>query len=291
MRVGTSSDASGRAFPSAHTAAGTIDLSTHGYPTVDDVINAGAEAVRDSILADVDVVAPSTLQAPLVPRSVIGTGTNYRSHIVEMGGTEPLRPTANFVKLPSSYAGPGDEIEIPPACLLDYEAEIAVVIGRHVAGADPESARQAIFGLCLANDLSARDAPTTHLTLAKSGRRFCPMGPWITTLDELDLTDISFVLSVNGEARQHGHVSDMIHSITEIVASFSQSLPLHPGDVILTGSPSGVGVGMNPPTFLADGDVVEVASSHLGTLTNEFRASGNGRKTTTSQQGNEANRR
>jgi len=174
------------------------------------------------------------------------------------------------VKLPSSYAGPGDEIEIPPGCLLDYEAEIAVVIGRPIAGADPDSARHAIFGLCLANDLSARDAPTTHLSLAKSGRRFCPMGPWITTLDELDLTDISFVLSVNGEARQHGHVSDMVHSIAEIVVSFSRSLPLHAGDVILTGSPGGVGVGMDPPTFLAGGDVVEVSSPQLGTLTNDF---------------------
>lgn len=276
MRIGVSSDAAGRTFPAAHTAEGTIDLSTLGYPTVEDVIHAGVETVRASVISDADVVTHSTLRTPLLPRTVIGTGTNYRSHIDEMGGTEPSRPTANFVKLPSSYAGPGDEIDIPPECRLDYEAEIAVVLGHRLAGADAETARRAIFGLCLANDLSARDAPTTHLTLAKSGRRFCPMGPWITTLDELDLADISFVLSVNGEARQHGHVSDMIHSIVDIVVSFSRSLALHPADVILTGSPSGVGVGMDPPRFLADGDVVTITSPQLGTLVNQFRAGGDG---------------
>jgi acylpyruvate hydrolase len=272
MRIGTSRDASCRTFPGAHTPAGTVDLSAYGYPTVADVIEAGFEAVRGAVPPDADVVVPATVLAPLVPRSVIGTGTNYRSHVVEMGGTEPARPTANFIKLPGSYAGPGDEIEIPPGCLLDYEAEIAVIVGRRITDADPESARHAIFGLCLANDLSARDAPTSHLTLAKSGPGFCPLGPWITTLDELDLDDVSFVLSVNGEVRQHGHVSDMVHSVIDIVVSFSRSLPLDAGDVILTGSPGGVGVGMDPPTFLADGDVVEVTSPQLGTLTNAFRA-------------------
>ncbi len=281
MRLGTSTDPSGRIFPAVHTAAGTVDLSVRGYPTIEDVIAADLEALGTILDPDAKIVADSTPLAPLVPRSVIGTGTNYRSHITEMGGSEPPRPTANFVKLPSSYAGPGDEIAIPPGCLLDYEAEIAVVIGRPVSGADAEAARRAIFGLCLANDLSARDAPTTHLTLAKSGRRFCPMGPWLTTLDEVDPTDISFALSVNGEARQHGHVSDMIHSIIDIVVSFSRSLALHPGDVILTGSPSGVGVGMDPPRFLTDGDVVEIASPQLGSLVNEFRACEDDTMTTT----------
>lgn len=290
MRIGNSSDPSGRTFPAAHTGAGPIDLSTIGFLTVESVIGAGAEGVRRSLAADADIVTDSTLRMPLLPRSVIGTGTNYRSHIAEMGGNEPLRPTANFVKLPCSYAGPGDEIEIPPGCLLDYEAEIAVVIGQPVTGADAEAARRAIFGFCLANDLSARDAPTTHLTLAKNGRRFCPMGPWITTLDELDPADISFELSVNGEVRQQGHVADMVHSILDIVMSFSQSLTLHPGDVILTGSPSGVGVGMDPPRFLNDGDVVEITSPQLGTLVNEFRAGRAGTITSTNRRQEEAGR-
>ncbi len=288
MKIGTSVGSSGRTFAAAHTGAGPIDLSTFGFPTVERVIGAGVEAVRRRLPTDADIVPDSTLRMPLLPRSVIGTGTNYRSHIAEMGGNEPPRPTANFVKLPRSYAGPGDEIEIPPGCLLDYEAEIAVVIGRPVTGADTEEARRAIFGFCLANDLSARDAPTTHLSLAKSGRRFCPMGPWITTLDEIDPTDISFELSVNGEVRQQGHVADMIHSIIDIVISFSRSLTLHPGDVILTGSPSGVGVGMDPPRFLTDGDVVEITSPQLGTLVNEFRAGREGMMTSTDRQQQEA---
>ncbi len=291
MRIGTSSDPSGRTFPAAHTGAGPIDLSTYGFPTVDDVIGAGVEGVRQSLPAAPEIVADSTLRMPLLPRSVIGTGTNYRSHIAEMGGREPLRPTANFVKLPDSYAGPGDQIDIPPGCLLDYEAEIAVVIGRSLTEANPESAWQAIFGLCLANDLSARDAPTTHLTLAKSGRRFCPIGPWITTIDELDPSDVSFVLSVDGEVRQRGHVNDMIHSIARVVASFSQSLTLHPGDVILTGSPSGVGVGMQPPRFLTDGTVVEITSPQLGTLVNEFRAKRDNTMTDTDRPQQTASRR
>ncbi len=271
MRVGTSTDASGRAFPAAHTEVGVIDLSAHGYRTMTDVLSAGPKGVAGSLGTDTGVVVQTALGAPLTPRTVIGTGTNYRSHIDEMGGTEPLRPTANFVKLPNSHAGPGDLIDIPAGCLLDYEAEIAVVIGQTISRAGERAARDAIFGLCLANDLTARDAPTTHLTLAKSGDRFCPLGPWITTLDEFELGEISFELSVNGQRRQQGHSSDMVHSILEIVAAFSHSLPLHTGDVILTGSPSGVGVGLDPPAFLADGDVVEISSPQLGTLTNSFR--------------------
>ncbi len=270
MKLVTAADADGRTFPGIYDAGGIVDLSQHGFATALDVISADASTLVPIVDTGGDVMTDATLKMPLVPRRIIGTGTNYRSHVAEMGGTEPQRPTANFIKLPNSYAAAGDDIEIPPFCLLDYEAEIAIVIGTEVSHADSDAAYQAIFGLCLANDLSARDAPTTHLSLAKSGNGFCPIGPWITTTDELDVADIAFELLVNGELRQDSNSSDMIHSMVDIVASFSHSLPLHPGDVILTGSPSGVGVGQNPPVFLAPGDIVEIRSPQLGTMANRL---------------------
>jgi 2-keto-4-pentenoate hydratase/2-oxohepta-3-ene-1,7-dioic acid hydratase in catechol pathway len=118
----------------------------------------------------------------------------------------------------------------------------------------------------LANDITARDAPMPHAVLAKGREGFCPLGPMLVTLDELDLTDITFEVRVNGELRQRAHTADMIHSFAAIVSSYSQALALEPGDVILTGTPAGVGVGRNPPAFLKPGDEVVVSSRELGTL-------------------------
>ena len=224
---------------------------------------------------DLEVALPAnsvTWLAPVEPRSVIGTGTNYHDHLVEMAAAAPPAPTANFMKLPASWTGPDTDVILPPGAFVDYEGEIAVVIGRRahrVAVADVDGH---LLGVCLANDVSARDIPTTQLTLGKSMPGFCPLGPALVTLDEVDLDALSFTVQVNGEVRQTASSGSMVHSIRELVASFSHSLALEAGDVILTGSPAGVGVARRPPVALVGGDVVEVHSPQLGVLRNRFLA-------------------
>lgn len=215
-------------------------------------------------------LATLTLLSPIQPRQVIGTGTNYRDHVVEMAATAPTVPTANFIKLPTSWTSHDADIELPADTFVDYEGEIAVVIGRPTYRITEAEVEAHIAGLCLANDVSAREVPTTQLMLGKSHPGFCPLGPELVTPDELDLDDLSYTVTVNGELRQTATTHAIIHSIRSIVASYSQSLPLHEGDVILTGSPAGVGVARRPPLALRHGDLVEISSPQLGTLRNRF---------------------
>lgn len=217
-------------------------------------------------------VASFDLRAPLMPRRVMATGTNYRDHIAEMSVEAPPEPSC-FLKLPASVCGPGDAIRLPPdsAC-VDYEAEVAVVIGRAVRDASPGDALSAVAGLTLANDVSCRDLPMSHTVLAKGCPTFCPLGPAVVTPDEFEPRRLSFELLLNGERRQLGEAAAMVRSFGELVASYSHAVELKPGDVILTGSPSGVGVAAEPPRFLRAGDVVEIVSPQLGTLRNEVTA-------------------
>jgi 2-keto-4-pentenoate hydratase/2-oxohepta-3-ene-1,7-dioic acid hydratase in catechol pathway len=207
-------------------------------------------------------------------RAVLVTGTNYRSHTAEMGVATPPAPTANLIKLPVSICGPDSEIPLPSGALIDYEGEIAAVLGRDAYRIRLDHVNEVVAGLCLANDVTARDAPTTHLVLAKGARGFCPLGPALVSLDAVDPAGITFTVSVNGQARQHGTAADMIHSIHELIAEFSHALPLRRGDVILTGSPAGVGVGFDPPMFLQPGDTVTIESPQLGCLSSRFVATG-----------------
>jgi 2,4-didehydro-3-deoxy-L-rhamnonate hydrolase len=203
---------------------------------------------------------------------VMGTGANYRSHVAEMGMRPPTQPSC-FLKPLAAIAGPDAEVALPPDCeAVDFEAELAVVIGAPAYRVTAEEAGTAIAGLTLADDVSARDLPMPQTPLAKGSPGFCPLGPAIVTLDELDLADIAFTLTLNGEPMQQGRTDDMVLSFAEIVASFAGSLPLEPGDVILTGTPSGVGVGRRPPRFLRDGDEVVIASPQLGRLRTRFSA-------------------
>jgi 2-keto-4-pentenoate hydratase/2-oxohepta-3-ene-1,7-dioic acid hydratase in catechol pathway len=206
------------------------------------------------------------LRGPLRPRRILATGTNYREHLEEMQATAPGAPSA-FLKLPGCELGPDEPLVLGPAdCHVDYEGEIALVIGAVVREASVEQARHSIAGVTLANDISWRDVPTPHIVLSKGHPRSCPIGPMIVTTDELDLDDITFTVHVNDELRQSGHTASMIHSFEAIVSSYSKAQPLYPGDVILTGTPAGVGVGRTPPVFLAPGDTMTVSSPQLGTL-------------------------
>lgn len=218
----------------------------------------------------VDPLNSLDLLSPIQPRQVIGTGTNYHDHVAEMSATAPAAPTANFTKLPISWSSHGDDIELPVGAFVDYEGEIAVVIARRTYQIAETEVDDHVAGVCLANDVSARDVPTTQLLLGKSHPGFCPLGPCLVTPDEVDLDDLSFTVTVNGDLRQTATTKAIIHSLRSIVASFARSLPLHAGDVILTGSPAGVGVARRPPIALRDGDVVEIISPQLGTLRNRF---------------------
>ncbi|MDQ0892705.1 fumarylacetoacetate hydrolase family protein [Agromyces ramosus] len=211
-------------------------------------------------------LAEVKLLAPVIPRSkIVAVGKNYHDHAAEMGGEAPAEPLL-FLKPNTSVIGPDDAIVLPAQSeRVEHEGELAVVIGRiakHVAEADADSY---IFGYTIANDVTARDLQRRdgQWARAKGFDTFCPLGPVIDT--EVDLEHGSIATSVNGERRQEGRLADMVHSIPAIVAYASSVFTLLPGDVILTGTPAGVGP-------LVAGDVVEVTVSGLGTLSNTVRS-------------------
>jgi acylpyruvate hydrolase len=201
-----------------------------------------------------------TLLAPVpAPRAIFGIGLNYADHVAEMGGQTPERPLV-FMKLPSSAAAPGAPVRCPAVVRrLDYEGELAVVIG---AGGQ-------VAGYAVADDVSARDLQgrEPQWTRAKGADGFCPYGPWITTADEVpDPHDLWLRTWVNSELRQDSSTSNLIFKIPELVAFIGETCTLHPGDLILTGTPSGVGMGLDPPSFLASGDVVRIEIERLGAI-------------------------
>jgi acylpyruvate hydrolase len=190
---------------------------------------------------------------------VYGIGLNYARHAAEIG-TEPPPAPVVFVKVGGAVAAPSGPVRCPEVVRrLDYEGELTLVIGRDGA----------IAGYCVADDVSARDLQgrEPHWTRAKGADTFCPCGPWITTADEVpDPGDLRLRTWVNGELRQDSRTSDMIFSCQELVDFISQTCTLMPGDLILTGTPSGVGMGMDPPQFLKSGDVIRIEIQALGAI-------------------------
>jgi 2-keto-4-pentenoate hydratase/2-oxohepta-3-ene-1,7-dioic acid hydratase in catechol pathway len=206
-------------------------------------------------------LAEVALDTPCRPTKIIGIGLNYRDHAAEMNLTLPPEPVM-FLKPPSSLLAPGAPIIRPVmARRVDYEAELAVVIGRTASHVSVSEAPKFVFGLTCANDVTARDLQQAgqQWTRAKSFDTFCPLGPLIET--ELDPDDLEIVLTVNGAVRQHSRTSRMLFSVPELVAYTSQVMTLFPGDVILTGTPAGIGP-------LYSGDTVTVSIPELGELTN-----------------------
>ena len=211
---------------------------------------AGAEHA----LADVTLLAPVPR-----PRAIFGIGLNYASHASEQGRELPEAPMV-FMKLPSSSASPGAPVRCPQAVRrLDYEGELAIVMG----------AAGEIAGYAVADDVSARDLQRREAqwTRAKGADGFCPWGPWVTTADEVpDPEDLALRTWVNGELRQDSRTSDLIFGCRELVDFISETCTLEPGDLILTGTPSGVGASMDPRRFLASGDVVRIEIERLGAI-------------------------
>ena len=210
-------------------------------------------------------LADAAVLAPVIPRSkVVCVGKNYHDHAAEMGGVAPEEPLL-FLKPNTAVIGPGDVIVRPTLSeQTDYEGELAVVIGRIAKNVRAEDALDYVFGYTIANDVTARDLQRKdgQWSRAKGFDTFCPLGPVIET--EFDPASATIETRVNGEVRQQAPLTDMIHSVADIIAYASAVFTLLPGDVILTGTPAGVG------TFDA-GDTVEVEISGIGTLRNTVR--------------------
>jgi 2-keto-4-pentenoate hydratase/2-oxohepta-3-ene-1,7-dioic acid hydratase in catechol pathway len=214
-------------------------------------------------------------------------GKNYRDHVEELRRDRPEKPGASgpsgrearvpahpiiFTKPPSTVIADGDEIFPHPGLTaeLDYEAELAVIIGRAGRGIVPERALDHVWGYTVVNDVTARDLQRAHRQwfLGKGLDTFCPMGPWAVTAGGFDLATAEVSCRVNGELRQKANVADLIFAVPALVAAISAGITLYPGDVIATGTPAGVGMAFDPPRFLQPGDVTECAVTGIGTLRN-----------------------
>ena len=193
------------------------------------------------------------------PGTIYAIGLNYADHIAETGNQRPEQPVV-FVKVRGSVAPPGGPVRCPKVVSrLDYEGELTIVVG----------AGGRIGGFCVADDVSARDLQgrEPQWTRAKGADTFCPFGPWVTTAEEIeDPQALHLRTWVNGELRQDSSTSHLIFGCQEVVDFIAQTCTLTPGDLILTGTPNGVGVGMDPPRFLAVGDVIRVEIERLGTI-------------------------
>lgn len=210
-------------------------------------------------------LADVRLLAPVLPSKVVCVGKNYREHAAEMGGEAPEEPLL-FLKPSTSVIGSGDPIDLPwQSEQVEHEGELAVVIGRMCKDVPVDRVNDVIFGYTIANDVTARDLQKSdgQWTRAKGFDTFCPIGPWIQT--DLNPADADITVTVNGEQRQHSGIDAMVHDVPALVAYVSSCMTLLPGDVILTGTPAGVGP-------LVAGESVSVAITGIGTLTNPVRS-------------------
>lgn len=212
-------------------------------------------------------VGPASRLAPVEPRKILCVGRNYRAHAKELGNEVPAEPML-FYKPATSLLAPGGAVELPPPTVssrVEHEAELALVIGERLKGATQEAAARAVFGLTIACDVTARDLQKKdgQWWRAKGMDTFCPVGPVVVT--GLDPHALSITCRVNGDVRQQGKTSDMIFSVARVLAHVSETITLEPGDLILTGTPEGVGP-------LSGGDSVEIEVPSIGTLAFSVRS-------------------
>jgi 2-keto-4-pentenoate hydratase/2-oxohepta-3-ene-1,7-dioic acid hydratase in catechol pathway len=260
---------------------GVIDVqrSLREFDTVLSIIAGGSAALNE--LADLENSAPTThrladvrLLAPIErPGKYLAIGMNYQKHVAESAriGVPAPKQQLWFNKQTSCISGPHDPIDPGVTEKLDYEVELGVVIGKPAKSVSASDAMNHIFGYFVANDVSARDwqfhSPT--FTMGKSFDTHGPIGPWIVTADEIeDPHSLALRCYVNGQLRQSSNTSEMIHSIFQQIAYLSTAFTLEAGDLIATGTPEGVGVGMDPPTFLSEGDAVRCEIDGIGAIEN-----------------------
>jgi 2-keto-4-pentenoate hydratase/2-oxohepta-3-ene-1,7-dioic acid hydratase in catechol pathway len=239
-----------------------------GFVSGDEVRVLRGTFFEDPVPSGVDVPLEDVrLLAPVIPSKVVAVARNYPEHAAEMGNPLPERPML-FFKPATSVIGPGDPIPIPgEAGRVDHEAELGAVIGRLCRGVSEDDASRFILGYTCANDVTVRDWQKAdgQWARAKGSDGFCPLGPWVET--ELDPTNVAVTSRVNGEPRQSGRSSDMVFSPAWLVSYISRTITLLPGDVVLTGTPPGVGP-------MSDGDRVEVEVEGIGVLENPVAAAG-----------------
>ncbi len=216
-------------------------------------------------------LAETDLRNPVpAPRQVFAIGLNYRAHAEESGAGVPDVP-ATFTKFPASLAGPFDDIGVV-GDTVDWEVELVAVVGARADRVDEADAWEHLAGVTVGQDISDRTlqfAAGAQFSLGKSRRGFGPMGPWLVTPDELtDRNDLALGCAVNGEKMQDARTNDLIFDVPRLVAELSAVLPLLPGDLIFTGTPSGIGAVRRPPRFLRPGDVLESWIEGIGTIRN-----------------------
>jgi 2-keto-4-pentenoate hydratase/2-oxohepta-3-ene-1,7-dioic acid hydratase in catechol pathway len=251
-------------------------LQSLGYAEAESFIAAGPvalEAARSSIgkVSHVPLTSVELLAPVLHPPRIFCVGLNYLDHAAESKMAVQAVPTI-FMKLPSAITGPDSDIILPPnSTQPDYEAELAVVIGRGASNVTRENWRECVFGYTILNDVSARDVQlaTSQWTLGKSFPTFCPIGPWIVTADELtDPHSLEVRLTIDGEIMQQANTRDFIFDIPSVLRYISAVVPLEPGDIVSTGTPQGVGLGRTPQRWLSPGEVVAIEISGIGRLMN-----------------------
>jgi len=222
-----------------------------------------------------EIVRDFTLLAPIVPGAILCVGLNYRRHAEEMKARIPQWPVL-FLKNPSALQDPEAPVSIPRNLVstqVDYEGELAIVIGRECRNATRENALSHVLGYTCANDISARDWQKdrggSQWCRGKSFDTFCPLGPWIVTPDEItNPNSLPLTTRVNGQALQDSSTADMIFDVADLIVFLSGDTTLAPGTVILTGTPEGVGMGRDPQRWLHPGDTVSVTIGGIGTLSN-----------------------
>ncbi|MEM7171430.1 MAG: fumarylacetoacetate hydrolase family protein [Pseudomonadota bacterium] len=235
-------------------------------------------SVKEQIaLTDVTLLAP----IPRPRRNIFCVGKNYHAHAEEFAssgfdssaaaGAVPKHPIV-FSKVPESVIGPGEKIYIDPAVstAVDYEVELAVIIGKAGRNISKSAALDHVWGYSIVNDVTARDLQGQHSQwlIGKSQDSFCPMGPWAVTADEVDLADTPVRCWVNGDLRQDSNTGLLIFDVPTIIAAISNGITLLPGDIIATGTPAGVGIGFDPPKYLQAGDEVRMEVGGIGVLQN-----------------------
>jgi 2-keto-4-pentenoate hydratase/2-oxohepta-3-ene-1,7-dioic acid hydratase in catechol pathway len=226
-------------------------------------------------LADVKILSP----IPNPPKNILCVGKNYRNHVIEMGSEEDIpKHVLLFTKAPTSVIGHKDEIDphLHITKELDYEGELAVVIGKKGKQINEEDAMDYVFGYTIVNDVTARNLQKQHTQyfLGKSLDTSCPIGPYLVHKSAIENPyDLKIKTSVNNEIRQDGNTKDMIFSIEHIISTISQGTTLEPGDIIATGTPAGVGNGFHPPKYLQPGDIIEIEVEGIGVLENRIKSS------------------
>ena len=255
------------------------DLDRHGLAALID----GSYYDSDETLplSSVNLLAP----IPRPARNIFCVGKNYHDHAHEFAnsgfdssaasGAVPKHPIV-FSKVPDSVVGPGVDVLIDAqvSTAVDYEVELAVVIGKAGRNISAEDALDYVWGYTIVNDITARDLQGQHSQwlIGKSQDTFCPMGPCIATADELDLSDTTVRCLINGELRQDSNTALLIFDVPTIIAAISNGITLQPGDIIATGTPAGVGLGFDPPRYLVAGDVMRLEIDGIGTLENTVAA-------------------